>query len=579
MFSKRLLIVILTAAEFGCQKKAEGPRPRYAVVRFENLSGDPSLDWTGRAASEVLSTTLAGAMDGPMMNPSAIARQAGTLGGRPPGSPGISAERAQALMAGASRLVSGYVERNGSNLRFTAVEEDVATGRTVRTVSAQGATPLAALQTLGRELSPSVKSYLTADANVLRLYSTALEDDITRSEEELEQAVHADPNFGPAWLALLRTHLVKGDRSGAEEVAPEARKNKLDPMTTAGLDAEAALLAGDKAGAIAAERRLSALSPGDTVLLRGLAEREMAEGQFAAAAADLKKLADTLVNDAATWNSLGYARSYAGDYTGARDAFQTYGRLRPGDPNVDDSTGDLDYAFGRFGDAAVHYLDAYRKDPSFQRGGDLYKAAWAKFKAGDKAGAEAEFTRFRDARTKSNDAFVPLLEADWLYRTGRIPEGTVLLRKALNETETNTQLRAAGFTQLAIWDLLAGDRAKAKVDADASGPATTAPLIIMRFSVLPSAEAGEWKLRADRMMPNPAVAPLRRTALAYALLLDGKRKEALPAWEEVVKSATATDFFSRAILARLQGGKPERALLPDPNAVNPFGAVVDKPGA
>jgi hypothetical protein len=81
------------------------------------------------------------------------------------------------------------------------------------------------------------------------------------------------------------------------------------------------------------------------------------------------------------------------------------------------------------------------------------------------------------------------------------------------------------------------------------------------------------------MMPNPAVAPLRRTALAYALLLDGKRKEALPAWEEVVKSATATDFFSRAILARLQGGKPERALLPDPNAVNPFGAVVDKPGA
>ena len=42
--------------------KADEPKPRYAVVRFENLSGDPSLDWTGRAAGgETLTVSLAGA--------------------------------------------------------------------------------------------------------------------------------------------------------------------------------------------------------------------------------------------------------------------------------------------------------------------------------------------------------------------------------------------------------------------------------------------------------------------------------------------------------------------------------------
>lgn len=573
MSCKRLLIVILAAAELGCRKQAEQPRPRYAVVRFENLSGDASLDWTGRAASEVLATTLAGALDGPVLNPAALGRQSPALGVRPPGTPGISGERAEALLAGATRLISGYVERNGNGLRITAVEEDLSNGKTIRTVSAEGATPLAALQALPRALSPAAKPYLTSNREALQLYARALEDDTGAGQGELEQALHDDPGFGPAWLALARVRLLKGDRSGAEEVIAEASKLKLDPVSAAGLDLEAAQLKGDTTAEAAAEKRLSALSPGDTVLLRALAEREMAAGQFAAAAADWKTLAGTLENDVTAWNSLAYAEAYAGDYQGARDALNTYRRLRPNDPNLQDSTGDIDYTFGRYSDAGASYLAAYGKNPSFLRGGDLYKAAWAKFRTGDKAGADAEFARFRDARAKEGDRMIPLMEADWLYRTGREAQGLALLRKAVGAADANAPLRSAGFAQLAVWDLLAGDRAKAREDADASGPAGNAALIIVRFSVQPSADAPEWKSRAARMTSNPALAPLQRAALAYALVLDGKRAEALPLWEEIVRSSPATDFFSRAVLAALEGKKPERPVLPDPNSVNPFGAL------
>ena len=63
----------------GCGQKAIGPPPRYAVLRFENLSGDAALEWTGRAASEVFTRTLSGALDGPVLARTALARLSGVL--------------------------------------------------------------------------------------------------------------------------------------------------------------------------------------------------------------------------------------------------------------------------------------------------------------------------------------------------------------------------------------------------------------------------------------------------------------------------------------------------------------------
>jgi tetratricopeptide (TPR) repeat protein len=569
-------LTLLAVTEIACQRKAEGPPPRYAILRFENLTGDSSLDWTGRAASEILSVSLSGGLDGPVLNPSALERLGPSLGNRPAAAPGISAGRTEALFAGATRLISGYVERDANKMRIVATEESLANGKTLRTLSTEADAPLPALARLARQFSSGAKPYLTSNASAAQHYFSALEAPFDKSRVELEDAVRMDPNFGPAWLSLIRLTIVRGDRAGAESLIARARTQKLDALSMANLDSEAAALSGDQAARTAALRKMSALSPGDTLLLRSVAESETAAGQFQNAAGDWKKLTSASPRDPAVWNSLGYALSYAGDLTGALAAFQEYGRLSPKDANPLDSTGDLYYAYRKFPEAAASYLQAHAKDPKFQRAGDLYKAAWAKFSAGDKSGGDELFSQFRGAREKSPDNLTPLLSADWLYRTGRVKEANDLLRGVVKDPKSSAALRAEAYSQLAIWDLLAGDRKKALEDATASGNPTSAPVVLMRFAAQPSATAAEWQARADRLMGGPALGALRRLALGYALLLDGKREAALPVWQEIVKTTPATDFFSRAVYLRLQGKSPERALLPDPNNVNQFSALADK---
>jgi tetratricopeptide (TPR) repeat protein/TolB-like protein len=578
VFSSRLLLCALLAAEIACQKKVAGPPPRYAVLRFENLSGDPSLDWTGRAASEVLSVSLAGALDGPVVPPMALGRLQQSLGARPASVPGVSSERQEAVVAGATRLIYGYVERSGGRFRVTASIEDLSTGKLLHTVSAVDSSPLAALQKLSHDLSPGSKPGPTSSEAALRFYTLALESPVATGAGDLNEAIRLDPNFGAAWNVQVTLDLARGDRAAAADAIAAAHKQKLDPVSLARLDLEAANMQPDQSARIDALRKFSLLSPGDTTLLRNLAEAETTAGRFETAAADWKKLAVTFPEDPSAWNSLGYTLSYKGDYPGAMAALQEYARIRPKDPNVYDSIGDVNYMFRKFAEAAASYMQASKIQPDFQRYSDLYKAASARFNAGDKPGADALFAQFRAAREKLSDQSIPLMAADWLFRTGRKPEAVAALRAPLAANAPKAlpaAVRSNAYSLLTIWDLLAQDRAQAAKDSLAMGPGIIdAPMLVARFAALPSAPAEEWKSRANRMI-GPPLAPLRPLALGYALMFDGQRPAALPVWEMIVKDRPATDFFTRAVYAHLQGKPPERPLVPDANAFNQFLAVLE----
>jgi hypothetical protein len=67
---------------------------------------------------------------------------------------------------------------------------------------------------------------------------------------------------------------------------------------------------------------------------------------------------------------------------------------------------------------------------------------------------------------------------------------------------------------------------------------------------------------------------LRPAALGYVLILDDKREAALMVWRQIVEKSSATDFFARAIYARLQGKPQERPVLPDPGNFNQFLALL-----
>ncbi len=422
--------------------------------------------------------------------------------------------------------------------------------------------------TTSRTSSRHAPTAPTSNPEALRAFATALDSPAAARPDFLAGAIRLDPDYGAPWIALANLYLARGDRTGAGELIARARHSKLDAFTSANLDLAAAELTQDRSLRIAALRHVASLTPSDTLLLRSLAEAETAAGQFDAAAADWKKLIEGSPNDASAWNSLGYARSWAGDYAGALAALREYQRLRPKDANPSDSIGDLNYSFRKFGEAAASYLEANNKQPAFEQFGALYKAAWAKFRAGDKPGADSLFAQFRTARAKTNPSggIVELLTADWLYRTGRQPEAIAALRKLASEP---------AYAQLTIWDLLRGDREQAVRDAVAIGSKPAGPALFMvRFAAQPSAPASEWEARAARAFP-PSASALRQLALGYALLLDGKREAARPVWEQIVNTNSATDFFFRATYARLQGKPVDRPLVPDPANLNQFAAIPD----
>ena len=574
---RALLLIPLFAVLIACGTKDTGPPPRYAVVRFENLSGDPTLEWTARGASELLSRSLQGTMDGPVLDSDAITRSGLALGSHPPTAPGVSTSGTSAMVAGANRIITGYVQKTASGVRITASEENATSHRSTLTKSVMAGSAFDAMNMLAREFTSKPAAPPTTNAEAFRLYCTALEGPTSAATPLLEQAVQLDPSYGRAWVALARVQVGLGDRDRAAGIVSQARTHNLAPSDRANLDFEDAQLRNDRPAMLVALRKMHEIGPADLDLARSLAEAETVAGNFGSAAAVWKNFTVQVPTDPNAWNQLGYSLSWSGDYNGALAALREYAKLRPDDPNPLDSQGDVHYWFGKFAEAAASYAAAQAKTPAGGNGIDLYKGAWARFRTGDKPAAEALYNQFQELRRKAGDQTIILLTGDWLYRTRSEKEAFALMRTALAKLQDpkESALRASVATQLTIWDLLAGDRLAAAKDSAGSAPATPVT-VLSRFAAMPAATAAEWEARAARLFATPQLAPLRATALGYALLLDGKKQAAIPVWEGIVSQSPGTDFLSRSILTRLKGEPIERPMPPDASNLNPFLSVLGK---
>jgi tetratricopeptide (TPR) repeat protein len=151
---------------------------------------------------------------------------------------------------------------------------------------------------------------------------------------------------------------------------------------------------------------------------------------------------------------------------------------------------------------------------------------------GDVAGADDLEKRFIEARTAVHDPNVPFRELEWLWLTGHRKQAYASLQSQAAADAHGSQQPAAtrAYAQLALWSLMAGDRAAAaemaqKAVASAT-QATVAAALISRFLSQPTATATDWTARAQRFVPNPAQSGLKDQMLAYALILDGKPQDA-----------------------------------------------------
>jgi tetratricopeptide (TPR) repeat protein len=510
--------------------------PQVAILRFENLSSDASLDWMGRGFAEILSGELQGSAQVYAIQWRALHSFDASLGRRLPGAPGISGERTGALLAGANQIVYGDFSVVHGYLYATATAEDPATRKMVRVASASGSAeagifPVA--EALARQLGET-QPFGTRDPRALRDFVAALESpNPVAASQDLALATAADPDFGRAYAFWLDMAIAERDRATADRIVAQARARqaRFPGIARAELDSGAAALHGDFHAQLEARRELARLDPADPNRHRALAEALMSVRDYDAAIVEFRRALSLRPDDVAALNTMGYAAAYSGDLPTAIRVLRGYEQLRPNEPNPLDSLGDAHFVTGHFGEAEQFYLAAHAKAPGFLNGGELLKAAQARLMTGDVPGATALFHRYLAARLAAHDPNALYHAAAWSWQTGARRAAIASLdRLALATTGADgapawREVACRANALAAIWLLDLGDRAGAaehtrKALAEA-GPATSAMVALVAYLVQPEA------------YPLPAQSPLKDYARAYALLFGRQFQPAVQALQDL----------------------------------------------
>jgi len=247
-----------------------------AVLPFENVSGDASIDYLGLAFPDEIATTLSYAPGLAVRPFSSTRRYAG--------------KNVDAKTAGhelnAARVVTGQFQKEGDRLRVSMELVDTEGDRVVwrDTTTTPAANLMVASEQMlqrvrqgllpalgaGAETSGPATHPKSPEAYDMYLRSKPFTSDPGQNEQAtamLERAVGLDPEYAPAWTALGQRYLYESqyglDRSKAEEYLQRAttaqeRALALDPNLS---EAEVGLILlqterGDNVGAFARARDL-----------------------------------------------------------------------------------------------------------------------------------------------------------------------------------------------------------------------------------------------------------------------------------------------------------------------------------
>ena len=120
---------------------------------------------------------------------------------------------------------------------------------------------------------------------------------------------------------------------------------------------------------------------------------------------------------------------------------------------------------------------------------------------------------------------------------------------------TPPDIAAHAYGHLSVWKMQAGDRAGAQVFAQRAMQAAKGEPArrLAALSIFVSSDAvpvADWITRAERAFPDPRLGLLKRYALAYAFLLAGHFREAVPVLKEMYdQTPPAEDGHVRTLRA------------------------------
>jgi tetratricopeptide (TPR) repeat protein len=272
---------------------------------------------------------------------------------------------------------------------------------------------------LSKRLDPRAEPFSSSSAAAIEAWGRG----------EFEKAVTLDPSFGIAWSSWIETLARSGDIPGAIALATRALehpvKSEVDGLR---IELMRATLAKDPHAEHDALLKLTA-RVADPSLLLNLGTLEVRAREFALAEGDYKKILAAEPDNADALNQLGYTYGYEGKVADAEAAFARYGKQPGQEPNSFDSMGEVYFMNGRFPEAEKAFLHAHELNAALINGGDLRKAAYAHWLAGDLPGADRIFQSYLDFRTRLKDPSIEWQHASWEYATGRNNQAVARLAK------------------------------------------------------------------------------------------------------------------------------------------------------
>jgi Flp pilus assembly protein TadD len=406
---------------------AERAKPALVgFVQFENLTGDSGRDWLRAAIAESLARQLAGARDVRVT----IARNPG-----------------EASASGATHLLFGHVERGprGFSLQFTLEsakrKSSIASwDRTLPDGKWTGELRAAAGQILEElRAGSSIAPMEIHNDNALAAFGAG----------NYSACAAADPLAGWCWKEWAESELRAGRPLEAEKVLSQSAARQLTPQSRAQLDFMRAQLKRDRNLENASLAALTKLFPAEPTYGAALATRLTRLRQFDQAIAAWRSVVRSSPDYADAWNQLGYAYAWAGNFEEARKAIAEYELLQSGSPNPPDSRGEIEYTAGRFEAAEKAFLASHDKNPNFNGGAALEKAALCRYLSGNPQGAADLLNRFFKQRESAGDASVELRRAKWDYMFGMGPAAKARLTRAAESSEPALSQPATLY--LAMW--------------------------------------------------------------------------------------------------------------------------------
>jgi serine/threonine protein kinase/predicted Zn-dependent protease len=368
-----------------------------AVLYFNNLTQDQSLNWLDSGLTDMLTTNLAQVKGLDVLSSERVlsAVQRASKDGK-------SLDRAQAQQvardAGADAYITGALLKIGpTQLRLDVRAQDTGTGQILFSEKLEGQDVQSIFAMVDRltaslagsflpaseqpQKAPEIEQASTSNVEAYRHYQLGI--DYARrylnrdAIRELEEAVRLDPQFALAYVRLADQYRQAGDlrRNNELAVKVEPMQSRLPRYEQLTLQALKASRSRDIEAQIVIRQQLVSEFPRATVdrgILAGVLSFVGKRDE------PLELLRQGLVLDPKNEDLLNfqsYALAQMSDFKGALAATDAYIAVRPGDPNPIDTRGDVLFVAGRDDEAVAAYRKALELKPDFTDYGEYLKLA------------------------------------------------------------------------------------------------------------------------------------------------------------------------------------------------------------